>query len=697
MESKSKQTIWIQYLIIFLRAVAFAAVAFALVQAFRPWQAPGDGRFPDAPRGTHRVVLIDLSRGMELRTVGGTSIDAALSLSRKLVRSSAAPGRIDLVPVGGAGSAAGFDAFPVEEKALTEALGAFKPGDGEVDLIGRLRDAVALFRSHGEFGTRELYILSDFSAQRFEKVEALESVTRQLSHLGVRILGLEYRNPDVKNFALLDFACSSELLLGGQPSLFTVTVANYSSLASASTRLAVRNSKGKVLYETAIEMAAGTQTFTVPITLGPGEATLTASLGEDDLIWDNRLSRSYRVADELQIAVVQNINMTRGFENPREWLNLALLKSRKRKATAGSKIKATSGKDAANAKDQENMAAAAEVVDYKLVLSGKVPEQLATENIVDAHVVILLDIASLEEDQVQALRRYMVRGGTVLLGPGPETDASAFNQTFAAIAPCTLTPPSEEKLDPAVYESCLAERLDDPLIRELEAPQHGNIGTPRFYNHYGVVPGSLHADASQLLALSGGSPLLVERSIGRGRCLLWTAGLGSDWHSLVVHPGYPVMLVRLLTQAAADREFALNLNPGDPIIRSVDGAQVTLIRPDGTRELISTESQGEGFVFRTDKTRMAGDYTLLDGSDDTAPAYRYHVSEDRSASDIRALSPKARAGLEEVMGQTIATDEAALAAAAGEQYRGASLGILAAAVALICLLLEAGLARRFFA
>ena len=49
MESKSKQTIWIQYLIIFLRALAFAAIALALTQPYRPWRPPTDGAFPAAP------------------------------------------------------------------------------------------------------------------------------------------------------------------------------------------------------------------------------------------------------------------------------------------------------------------------------------------------------------------------------------------------------------------------------------------------------------------------------------------------------------------------------------------------------------------------------------------------------------------------------------------------------------------------
>jgi hypothetical protein len=182
-----------------------------------------------------------------------------------------------------------------------------------------------------------------------------------------------------------------------------------------------------------------------------------------------------------------------------------------------------------------------------------------------------------------------------VLAPTPAQDPESFNAAWAALLPAPLGAPRWPDVDPERHESCAAEDTVLPLWRELESPAHGNLANPRFYNHFTLPPGPLPEGSATLLALTEGDPLLVERRLGRGGVMLWTAGLTHQWHSLVVHPGFPVMLLRLAGLAADRRRFETNVAPGEPLVMPTGVPQVKVIRPDGTR-WDSSPNDAEGWL-----------------------------------------------------------------------------------------------------
>lgn len=705
LETRSQTSAWLQYLIIALRTLALAALILAFASPHAAWTPPADDMFPAAPPATHRVILLDTSQSMQARAQAGTAFDAALSLSRRILSSGIAPGQIDLLPLDGREQPLSFRRWPADNVAMEDALAQCLPSNAPARLRTGLRQAIEIFQA-SPWQTRELYMLGDFLAAdlRDDVPEICRSLGR-LHDMGVTLHPVRFASSESMNFALMEMGPAVDVLLRNQPCLFRLRVGGFptaareeEAAAAPDTILTLTGNDGTVLARETFPLATGEKVISLPLTLPPGRHAVTARLRSDALGFDNELVQSYEVLTELRAMVVQNIVRETGFDNPRTWLSDAFANP-----TAGSneaQAKFANARDAFQAHAQavqteaERNRADDLNAPFSIVFEGKIPEQVNADLFAAAHLVILLDIDSMPEESVRDLETYALRGGTVLLAPGAKADAMRFNESFGRIAPASLTPPNRREIDPERYEQCLVEASDEPLWRELDSPEHGNLASARFYNYYPAA--SAKEDATTLLRLSDGAPLLQTRAVGRGSIMLWTAGLGGDWHSLVVHPGYPVLLIRLLQQAAARRTFPANLAPGEPLLLEAEVKAARFVRPDGTSEIVESRNVGGRSILRYDNTTQPGTYEVRLDLQSEVPGLLYHVQGGTGESDLRPLARDARDRLEDAAQTPLCDTEAALVRRLGDHYGGPSHALTSILIAVACFLAEAGLTRKVF-
>ena len=322
LETKSKMSAWKQYVIIALRTLALAALAFAFLRPHLGWMAPAGGAFPKPPLATHRFILLDVSSSMDAVSGSGSCMDAALSLCRKALGSAVFPGRIDILPLDGRDEPQVFDSPPIRADQVERFMGELARGAAPTDFEKGLQQAIRTFRA-SPHEHKELYVLSDFSAADLGSQGRLAGLFRALNRMDVRIYGLSYANDEANNFALHELTPHLDALLAGQPTIFYITVGYYGASATADTWMAIRDQDDNTLFEDTLTLAPGRKPLQVPLSLPPGDCVLTASLKEDDYLPDNRLARSFQVADRLHVVVAQDINLSKGFSNPREWIKLA--------------------------------------------------------------------------------------------------------------------------------------------------------------------------------------------------------------------------------------------------------------------------------------------------------------------------------------------------------------------------------------
>ena len=681
LETKSRLRAWMQYLVVALRTLALAAVVVAVAGPAGQKVPVGTDAFPSPPPSTHRVVLLDTSASMAARHEASTRLEAALGLCRTMLRSGISPGRVDIVPLAGGHEPITFDAFPVTATRIEEALSAVAVPQGAADLAAGLRRTERLFRATAS-DRRELLVVSDFAAGNFADSAATDEVAATLARLkaeGIAIHALRTQSADTRNFTLLEFTPHADTLLAGQQTLFHATVGFSGSAAEGETVLTIEadpdTPRACVLQEKPLSMTRGETEVDLTIALSAGRHALRASLRPDDLPADDAQTRVFTAAGSVRVIFVQDLDTGRGFDDPRSWIDLALAGGATRPGADGE----AEGSDG-----------------VEIVVEGKIPEQLGPAILEGADAVIVAGVGGIEAATVEALRRFALRGGLVLLAPKPGQDPAAFNAAWKTIAPAALAGPRWPDVDPERYESCAAEDTDTPLWRELESPAHGNLANPRFYNHFTLSPGPLPEGSEPLLAFTDGDALLVERRIGRGGVMLWTAGLTHQWHSLVVHPGFPVMLMRLVGLAADRLRFETNVALGEPLVMPTAVPQAKLIRPDGSSELVATVARGESRFVRYSRTDLPGTYDVREDVASDLPGVLFTVSADvRSESDLAAATPKVEARLEAAAGEEWCDSDAAVAAKTAAGYPGPSWALPVALAMLVALVGEAAISRWF--
>ena len=89
------------------------------------------------------------------------------------------------------------------------------------------------------------------------------------------------------------------------------------------------------------------------------------------------------------------------------------------------------------------------------------------------------------------------------------------------------------------------------VFEPFRAPRSGDFSAARFYSYRSVAPAK---DAQTLARFDDGAPAVMERTVGRGRVLLWTSTLDLFWNDLALKPVFLPFVHQLARRLADYRE-----------------------------------------------------------------------------------------------------------------------------------------------
>ena len=124
-----------------------------------------------------------------------------------------------------------------------------------------------------------------------------------------------------------------------------------------------------------------------------------------------------------------------------------------------------------------------------------------------------------------------------------------------------------------------------------------------------------------------------------------------QWSDLARTQSFVVMVRDWIDYLAQPRATQYNLQPGEPIVMRLqssseldagipqDSPTGLLTTPGGDAIELTAERRDDGFVFRSSRTRLPGDYKLELGL--AGQAIPFHVLRDSGESDLDTLSPAA--------------------------------------------------------
>ena len=268
-------------------------------------------------------------------------------------------------------------------------------------------------------------------------------------------------------------------------------------------------------------------------------------------------------------------------------------------------------------------------------------EGLEQERLSDYSVIVLCNVEALSPQVRQGLHQFVTDGGGLIFFTGHQVDATRYNTLFYG---------SDTPLLPAALGEPVQLTEETPVTLQLADGAHEAVAvfSWRRCGHADAQPGSIaisrwprtrRQEADVLLSYDDGRPFLLERSLGRGRVLLFTSTADRDWTDLPTRTAYVPLMHSLVGYAAQLSEAAQRPQvflPGPTSVRiqgAQEGGSLTILTPDG-KELLSRFAGQEGVIEApvTEYT-VPGIYRLSSSADTDYLA----VNATRAESDFAKL------------------------------------------------------------
>ncbi|MFZ4395322.1 MAG: BatA domain-containing protein [Kiritimatiellia bacterium] len=613
-----RKVYWDQVILLALRALVVMAlvVAFARPQSGKKKEFGGDG-------AVLRILLVDESYSMLAGKGGQTGREQASDAMRELVSRWSRGDKwslyvMDSHPRWVVDQKAVVD--PVHSRAILETL---KNEEAAVSLAAGLKTVLA----HGVGQRREIYIFSDDQATAWDGADQLTAPNDGRT----RLFWFHPPLAERRNLGVTQLQASHERVLRGFPFPVYAQVANFSDEA-------VRDAELTFLVDGAM---IGSKRVSLP----PGQKTrvamdlkidtagthlITARLNNDVLSYDNAMSTGVEVADAISLLVLRDADRTGKFDSAAFFLKLAA------RIMAG------------NATNE----AAGPLRVQELTTPACAVAQL------EAHDAVLLDGGrTLTPELAETLRRYVERGGGLILAVDDTVDLVAWRRLLAPVGLLPVNPlrVRNEKLGEEICRRLSRSGFDLPALRNLETCPDGDVGQVRFYTWTEFDNPSPGTDV--LARFGDGSPYVFQRRLERGSVMVLAAGLNSRNNNLLVRETMYPFLVHLFSESASSGQYKHSVGLHEPVRYLAKGepqpenAMFEIEKEDLAAATLYPHARGMRVEYAPGASR-SGPVSLLVLRDTSREKIWFGVQGERSDSSLTPMATAFQARLAETLGWT---------------------------------------------
>jgi hypothetical protein len=234
--------------------------------------------------------------------------------------------------------------------------------------------------------------------------------------------------------------------------------------------------------------------------------------------------------------------------------------------------------------------------DAAVVLDEVTTEQLRSRDLSSYAFVVLSDLANLAPAEEERLTQWVKGGGRLLISAG----TAAAQQKRVPVFAARISGSHDYTRDDTRFAAVAA-------VDEAYAPA-GTLAGWQGIRFFYVT--RVDASASQVgLRLADQNPLLLEKTLGQGRVLLFTSGFDRLTSDLPLHPQFVAFVDRLANYLSGRTLRSSALSVGDSVDLRPDPAvrgSADVLAPDGSHPLDLRQAQ----QVRTWPVPAAGFYTL---------------------------------------------------------------------------------------
>ena len=642
-----------EWLLLALRMLAIACLVLAFAQ---PTLTSSLGGAAGTAPTTH-VVVVDNSLSMAADGEGGSYFDQAVRHAQGVLGAVEEGDEVLLWPT--ARTEERRPELVSNAGVARQALAELEPQAGGAPLVQALERA-AQAASESDLPQTALYVASDFQASTLG--DSLEAALPD--DLPVQLLPVDTRRQS--NVGIADVTVTSRIAEAGQPVQLEATLVNHGpdplNDYVASVYLA-----GERVAQATTTLEPGLNT-TVSFTVTPQERGWlggAVATEDDDFPADDRHHFTLHVPEERRVLRVRGEG-----QDPR-YVDLAL---------------------------------SSEMIADRIALRAtSIPEQdLASAELGRYDAVLLVGPRSLSSGEVEALARYVNRGGGLLLFPNAQARPDDYNALLGAVGAGSVRGFSGALGADRTVASFGRVDLAHPLFEgvfQQRGEEEASVEQPDLHYTLNVRPSG--QSGQSLIELSNGRPFLHEVRHGSGRFLLMAVAPTRAWSDLPVRGLFVPLLYRSVYYLSASTSVAgEQLVAGRPAELRVGGvaptASLRLVGPGGLEVRPEQRSLFGATLLTIGGTLVApGVYAVQDGA---AQVQRFAINSAPAESNLRPAPPAtATQTLQTATGASVQAvseaESADLAKALRTRRAGVEIWNVFLALALGALLAEMGVAR----
>lgn len=602
-----------EWLLLALRMLAIACLVLAFA---RPTLTSEWAQGAAASARTAHAVVVDnsLSMGRDAEQ-GGTALEEAAAQGGGVLETIEEEDEVGVWPTARIGEQTPSLAGNVG--VTRDALSALVPRAGATSLARTIQQAAQTV-AESDAPRRLLTVVGDLQRSTLG-----DSVSRQLSRteeVQVQLLPVATRAAD--NVGVTDVTVVSRIAEVGQPVEVEATLVNYGPEPLAD-YVASLYLEGERVAQATTTLAPGLET-TVSFSVTPrqrGWLRAAVATEEDDFPPDDRHHFTLHVPEERRVLLV------RGTGQQTRYVDLAL---------------------------------SSEMVADRIALRTAAIDEtaLASAELGQYDAVLLVGPRSLSSGEVNALTRYVNRGGGVMLFPGTEAAPDAYGSLLQALDAGTLRGVSEASTDGASLASFGHVDLEHPLFEgvfDTNQQRDAGVEQPRISRTVNLRPSGRAGQT--LIELSNGVPFLHEVRHGSG-ALLWMAVAPTpQWSDLPVRGLFVPLLYRSVYYLSAGGSVAgeqlVAGTPGEVRLSGLaPGTRLRLVGPDGAEVAPEHRSLFGATLLQVGRTLDSPG--IYDVRADDRLVRRVAVNGDPAESDLRVATPDSAASLlEDALGTPV--------------------------------------------
>lgn len=504
-----------QFLLLLLRCLIIAAVAFAFA---RPFLKRARGSSPTKARAI--VLIIDDSMSMSYQDGGTTLFARAKRRGLKLLGQLRGEDQVALLRGSTTKGKGGGEQTELtfDKNAVASKLKKWQPSYRSTDLISAMRRAGAMLEKvRGLQPT--LVILSDFAQHALDsaKLPKLSSLP------AIELIPIRSKKAPI-NRAIIGLRTEPAPFASNDAYQFTVTVQNFSGEAVKDLPIQIFIGKRPRArgFVTLSAYTTAQKSFIIRLPRA-GVYTGMVEIGKDKLTQDDRFYFALQARQRPKVLLVNGDPRTIPYLDELYYLDRAL-------------------QDPSTPFVLQTIHASAQLPD---------PNKY--------QAVFLVNVPKIPLSWVGNLRRFVSQGGGLFLVMGSQVDVQSYNQRFEGLLPRPLRSVALAAQRPDGTGIALQRYFGEvtafhPIFRRLY--QDGLVfQSARVSRLMLVETRKGKGEGKVLWRFSHGPPALLERKVGRGRVLLLTTTLDRDWTDLCIRPFFQPWIKQVTTYLAGGARF----------------------------------------------------------------------------------------------------------------------------------------------